>query len=262
MNKSKTTIDPFGKFTASKSEAPVSTKGLGIMEWRIVALAVLAVLAGGGESKLLAAPHIIRNALRHTGYNESRDSDLDLDNNGGLMAKTPFGTAFLTDGPGGRGLDFNNDVDFIDTGAVSNHDNYMNLFFGFFNAPENGDYVFRNAGDDDRCGIWLDLDQDGVFESSIPGLGSNRGEQLSWEDGRPKTVNLEAGIHMFAVTHREGAGGSRLDVRFTMPVGGPEVIIKPSDPNQDGLWTTTPEPATLSLLALGGLAVLRRRRKQ
>ncbi|NQU75571.1 MAG: PEP-CTERM sorting domain-containing protein [Planctomycetes bacterium] len=40
------------------------------------------------------------------------------------------------------------------------------------------------------------------------------------------------------------------------------MIIKPSDPAQNGMWTTVPEPATMSLLALGSLAVLHRRRRR
>lgn len=253
MNKSRTITD--------KGALPVSTKGPGTMGWCIVAFAGLVVLAGGGASKLLASPYTVSNALRHTGYHKMLVGDLNLHNNGGLMAMTPYGTTFLTNGPGSRGLDFNSDADFINSGAVGRADNYMNLFFGCFNAPVTGTYTFRNAGDDDRCGIWIDLDQDGIFESSTPGLGTNRGEQLSWDEGSLHTVSLNAGAYMFAVTHGETTGNSRVDVRFKIPLGH-EVIINPSLPAQDGLWTTVPEPATLTLLALGGLTVLRRRRRR
>jgi len=188
---------------------------------------------------------IINNALRHTGYHKAPDANMYLHNNGGLLAMTPYGMTLLIDGPGGRGLDFDNDADFISTGAINRADNYMNLFFGWFTATMTGNYGFRNAGDDDRCGIWLDLNQNGVFESSIDGLGSDRGEQLSWEDIGMKTVTLVAGqSYMFAVTHGEFGGGSRVDVRFTAP-GGAEVTIKPSDPAQAGMWSTIleePEP--------------------
>ena len=229
------------------------------MRWCVVAFAGLAVLAAAGPGKLLASPCTVTGLL-HTGYHEQPDANMYLHGNGGLMAMEPYGTALLTDGPGGRGLDFNTDDDFINTGAVGRSDNYMNLFWGCFNAPEDGTYEFRNAGDDDRCGIWLDLDQDGVFESSVAGLGSNRGEQLSWEDGGLKTVELAAGTYMFAVTHGEYTNGARVDVRFKTPSMFGQVIVKPSDLAQAGMWTTVPEPATLSLLVLGGLAVLKRRR--
>ena len=208
---------------------------------KFIAIFVVMLFAAGSAQAVT-----INNALRHTGYHKTPDADMYLHNNGGLLAMTPYGTALLTDGPGGRGLDFNNDADFMNTGAINQADNYMNLFFGWFNAPLSGSYGFRNDGDDDRCGIWLDLNQNGVFESSTDGLGSDRFEQLSWEDGGMKTVTLTDGqSYMFAVTHGEITGGSFVDVRFTAP-GGPEVIIKPSDPAQAGMWTTIlEEPAPL-----------------
>jgi len=183
--------------------------------------------------------------LLHKGFHEQNtDNYLDLNNNGGLMRLAPYGTAVLTDGPAGRGLDFNNDADFQATGAISQPDYYANLFIGYFHAPVTGPYLFRNAGDDDRGGIWLDLDQDGIFESSTPGLGSDRGEQLSWEDGGAKEVELTSGErYMVAFTHREGTGGSRCDFRMRV-VYGPEMIIKPSDPAQAGWWTYMGASAT------------------
>jgi len=188
------------------------------------------------------------DALAHKGYHVQPDADMNLDNNSGLMAITPWGEALLTDGPGGRGLDFDNDTDFINTGAIGRNDNYMNLFLATFHAPEDGNYEFRNAGDDDRAGIWIDLDRDGIFESSVPGLGSNRGEQLSWEDGGTKSVSLTGGLdYLVAFTHGEYGGGSRCDFRFKTPSMGSQVVVKPSDPAQAGLWSVTPI-STLELL--------------
>ncbi len=185
------------------------------------------------------------SGLLHKGFNDqNNDNYLDLNDNGGLMALSPYGTAVLTDGPGGRGLDFDSDADFTDAGVIGQNDYYANLFIGYFHPPVDGAYLFRNAGDDDRGGIWLDLDQDGVFESSTPGLGSNRGEQLSWEDGGAKEVELTGGErYMVAFTHREGTGGSRCDFRFRI-LYGPEMIIKPSDPAQAGLWSYVEAPGT------------------
>ncbi len=195
------------------------------------------VTLGGGLS----------DGLTHSGYHNNpwNDSMLDLNNNGGLMAMTPHGTVRFTDGPGDRGLDFNDDNDFINSGAVSWGDNYQNLFMGYFIPPTPGDqtYGFRNAGDDDRAGIWVDLDRDGVFESSSAGLGSNRGEQLSWEDGGNKNVTLTGGLpYLVAFTHAEGGGGSRCDFRFTRP-GFSETIVKPGDPAQAGMWVTVTDLA-------------------
>jgi len=191
------------------------------------------------------------NALLHYGYHTGPNGVMDLDNNnaGGMMGggdptqgPTFHGQALLIDGPGGRGLDFNDDTDFINTGAIGQNDNYSNMWFGYIRAPQTGTYEFRNMGDDDRGGIWLDLDQDGVFESSAAGLGSNRGEQLSWEDGGWKAVDLTAGEqYMIAFTHSEGGGGSRADFAFHAPhLPNQDRRVKPGDLLQDGLWATAP----------------------
>ena len=47
-----------------------------------------------------------QDALLHQGFHIRPDADMNLHNNGGVMAKTPYGEALLTDGPEGRGLDF------------------------------------------------------------------------------------------------------------------------------------------------------------
>ena len=230
---------------------------------RVVAASLVVVLLVAGQAEAL-----ILDALTHSGYHVTPDADMDLDGNGGLMSMTPWATVLLTSGPGNRGMDFNTPQDFIDSGAIGQTVNYMNLFIGTFHAPEDGSYEFRNAGDDDRAGIWLDLDRDGVFESSTPGLGSNRGEQLSWEDGGTKTVTLTGGLdYMFAATHGQYGDNSRCDFRIKTPAMMGQRLIKPTDPEQAGLWTTEappviPEPTTLSLMALGGLVLLRRRRRK
>ena len=226
----------------------------------------------------IEATTITPNALAHYGYHVNNDGfALNLHNNGGMMGGgNPFygpsfyGVSLLTSGPGNRGLDFNNDADFINTGSIGRNDNYSNLWIGTLTVSpgEAGNWEFRNAGDDDRAGIWLDLDQDGVFESSTPGLGSNRGEQLSWEDGGTKATFLAAGDYMIGFTHREGGGGSRADFRFKSPSMNSQAVIKPADAAQAGLWTSSiqpiPEPTTMLLYACGllGFAGFRKRFKK
>jgi len=176
------------------------------------------------------------NVLTHRGYNINSDALHNLHNNGGLMATTPYGTTTLTDGPAGRGLDFNNDADFLDTGAISRTDNYMNLFVGYFVPRETGTHDFRIEQDDDVTSMWLDLDADGLFEA--PG-GYDTGENLrgTGNDWGTKTVTLTNGVrYLFAVTHREGGGGSGVDVNIRTPSMAAEATVKPSDPAQDGLW--------------------------
>ncbi|MFT5527215.1 MAG: hypothetical protein ACI9HK_005197, partial [Pirellulaceae bacterium] len=224
------------------------------------ALGSAAVSIDGGTLEVASSGGltVTPDALGHYGYHRNNDNTtLDLNNNGGMMGGgNPLtflnfeGAGLLTDGPGNRGLDFNNDADFRAVNAtilddasgdgrvIDQNDNYSNLFVGFLNvsAADAGVWGLRNAGDDDRAGHWIDLNQNGVFESTTAGLGDNRGEQLSWENTGNKQVTLAAGSYLVAFTHREGGGGSRADFRFTRP-GGSEQIIKPSDPAQAGLWS-------------------------
>ncbi|NQU25793.1 MAG: hypothetical protein HQ567_31275, partial [Candidatus Nealsonbacteria bacterium] len=196
------------------------------------------------------------NVFEHRGFNFTLgDAGLDLDNNGGMLLETPDNVVLLTDGPGGRGLDFNNDGDWINSGAINLNDNYMNLFIGRLVVPagEGGTWTFNDDNPDDTGGIWIDLDQDGVFESSQAGVGDDRGEQLTW-DGGTQTRTLTAGeTYMFAVTHREGAGGSTAHVLYQSPSMSSQVTLKPSAPAQAGLWFGNVDSATN--VANGTLAV-------
>jgi fibronectin-binding autotransporter adhesin len=168
---------------------------------------------------------------------------MDLNNNnansmmsGGNPATHPnlTGQALLTNGPGDRGLDFNDDGDFMAAVNVP-ADEYTNLWIGKLHVTTPGDWKFRLAELDDWGGIWLDRNQDGTFQSSAAGLGSDRNEQLAWNDGGTKTVNLGVGDYTIAFTHLEGGGGSSIRFFYQAP-GGPELTVKPSDPAQAGLW--------------------------
>jgi hypothetical protein len=186
------------------------------------------------------------NGLMHHGYHTGPNGVMYLDSNNasGMMGggdptqgPTYNASALLTDGPGSRGLDFDSDADFMADGVIGQTDNYSSLFLGYFKAPEDGTYDFQNAGDDDRAGIWLDLDQDGVFESTAGGLQSDDGEQLSWESTSWYGASLTSGeLYRVAFTHSEGGGGSRCDFRFRGPGVTGSPIIKPSDAGQADMW--------------------------
>ncbi|HPM85263.1 MAG TPA: hypothetical protein PLF81_31385, partial [Candidatus Anammoximicrobium sp.] len=98
------------------------------------------VTLNGGTLELRSSETSQLSALAHYGYHVNNDGAvLDLNNNGGMVNGNPpnptaftnfSGAALLTDGPGGRGLDFNDDNDFINTGAIGQVDNYSNLWLG------------------------------------------------------------------------------------------------------------------------------------
>ncbi len=186
----------------------------------------------GGMFTVQGAVTAINNTLKHSGFDFNQDSQLDLSGSGGLLAATPWGVTELTDGPGGRGLDFNNDADFQNAGVIppDRNDNYMNLFFGDFHAPETGTYQFRVPNEDDRGEMWIDLDRNGTFEA---------GEEII-SDGNHSAVNVDldaSQTYMFAVTHREGGGGSRIDAEYKLPSMAGLEYIKPADAAQANLWS-------------------------
>jgi fibronectin-binding autotransporter adhesin len=198
----------------------------------------------GGTFETSGADIVVSyNGLMQYGYHTGPNGVMDLNNAGGMMGggdptqgPTFYGQAELTSGPGGRGLDFNNDGDFRATGAVGQDNNYSNMWLGVLIPDESGNWSFRRNADDDRVGIWLDIDQDGVFESTAAGLSTNNGEQLMWEDTGTKTVVLTAGQeYMIAFTHSEGSGGSQAEFQFQSPSLSMRTI-KPLDAAQAELW--------------------------
>ncbi|NQU23166.1 MAG: hypothetical protein HQ567_17955, partial [Candidatus Nealsonbacteria bacterium] len=202
----------------------------------------------GGTFEITGELALVDDALSHYGFHINDDAlAMDLHWNGGMMGNndpTSFSNFYahvpLTNGPDGRGLDFNDDNDFINSGAIGQNDNYSNLWVGYLHvdAASAGDWEFRNAGDDDAAGIWLDVDRDGEFYSDNLGLLTDNGEQLSWEDGGAKARTLTEGDYLIAFTHREGGGGSRADFTFKSPSMGAEARVKPGDPAQAGLWSS------------------------
>ena len=149
-----------------------------------------------------------------------------------MLALTPSGSSYLTNGPSGRGLDFNNNADYRNAGiGINRNNNYLSLFNGVFYAPSTGSYQWEIRGNDDRGTIWLDLDQDGIFE--VDGdLGS---EQLFYQPNccgtQSTSINLVAGHYRIAIAHGQGGGGSQQEAYFSTPGGGPTSLslIKPSD---------------------------------
>ncbi|MBT7852836.1 MAG: DUF5011 domain-containing protein [Opitutae bacterium] len=176
----------------------------------------------------------------------SVDSLLDLTNDGGLLAQVPVGEVRYTSGPRGQGLRLDGDNDFKDHDpilpfdvGINQNDKYQNLFLAYFHCKiDGGRYEFGVEWPDDRASVWLDLDQDGIFE-----LDGERGTELingsTYQRGY-KEFTLEKGFYKYAVAHREGGGGSRVDARFRAVIGpGPSsanVRPNPADPTQDGLW--------------------------
>ena len=149
---------------------------------------------------------------------------------------TPSGSRILQAGPR-QGLFFNGDNDFKKAGiGINRNDYYMSLFQAIFTPQETGDYQFRCDWKDDYATIWLDLDRDGVFETS----GGQGGEKLGGNGNFTSNLySLTAGIdYKIAIAHGEGWGGSRIRPWIKTPSSDWQ-IIDPSDPTQSGMFSVT-----------------------
>jgi hypothetical protein len=121
-------------------------------------------------------------------------------------------------------------------GSVTEPNQFAIGFFGNFTAPVDGQYQMQVAQVDDDAGWWIDLDNDGIFETA----GANGNERISQQaccgTPTPGTVNLQAGrTYKVGIAVEDGQGGSSLVGMIALPGEGLQVI-DPSNPAQDGWW--------------------------
>ncbi len=185
--------------------------------------------------------------LHRTGFtNLNNQSYLDLDQNGGLLAETPKGTGILTNGPNDGGLNYSNVNDFF-TGMEKSpgtpmdrqNDNFQMLYTGVFLAPVDGEYEFGYIRREHQTSLWIDLNQNGVFELA-------EGEQLkAYNEVGWATVTLSAGYYEFAAAYRENNGGEYFQVGYSLPKLGNgqfhRQTIMPVAESQLGYWSTLNE---------------------
>ena len=193
-----------------------------------------------------------KNRLAVRGYRVAM-SDSYFTNLPSIYNLPSSGSSFFTGGPGGRGFDFQSDSDFISAGTGVGNDNYMVLFTGSFQAKASGDYNWEILGNDDRGALWIDLDQNGIFE-----LNGNQGDErvLDAANGFANTsTTLSPGFYRIALIHGEKTGSSSQQLKFSTPSidAGPMVLthVKPDDPAQDGLFVTENDYTLLQRDSIG-----------
>ncbi|NQU26430.1 MAG: hypothetical protein HQ567_34525, partial [Candidatus Nealsonbacteria bacterium] len=148
---------------------------------------------------------------------------------GGLLGKTPLQTLRIA-----QTLHMNEDIDFQTFfPAFTQVDDYQSLFMGAFTAPETGTYEFGTLQSDDEAVIYLDLNQNGVFETGA-------GEEIVYRGccGEAfNTVDLIIGeTYAYAAAHHEYGGGSNIRPTIQLP-GGARIDVDPGDGAQAGLWS-------------------------
>ena len=118
---------------------------------------------------------------------------------------------------------WNGDTDFYESGLVVDRDNnnYEDNFMTFsppgLKPPTTGNYVFNINQKTTVIAIWLDLDQDGVFEGGSGTDGANPEmsfliQMVEYQmNGNMDTVSLTAGQeYKMAIGHVEYGGGQGL----------------------------------------------------
>ena len=148
------------------------------------------------------------------------------------LARTPTAsvdaTTFLEFGPQGGA-----DGAFSAFFGVANADVFTAIFTGKFEAFETGPHSFGHSLNDDGAAVWLDLNQNGLFEDA----GSAGPERLTFSGccGNLATgmANLTAGqSYGYALTVQDTGGGSSISGFFGSP-SFPESTI---DPASQGVW--------------------------
>ena len=208
-----------------------------------------AVDVGTGSIPVLSDELLIPNQMQLTVYTAAAGGDalLNLDQNGGIMALEPAATHPFDTGPGNRGSDFNNSGEM----GSPQGDQFQVLLKGKFFAPVKGGYQLAIIDRDDRVSMWVDLDQDEIFE-----LDGDKGYELvvAINQGGWQGFLLEPGVYDFAVTFREGSGGERFEVRYGMPRGTvpfQNQRIRPVAGKQLGLWATPRDASTVDTSQAG-----------
>ena len=154
--------------------------------------------------------------------------------------------------PAINGMYFNSVNDFINSGVIRNtnnnlgwEDNFMSLFTTTFTAPSTGNYQFKMDQKDDRHAMWIDLDQDGVFEGGSGTNGASGNEILNPNGGSTPNVNenwtsgnvaLTGGQeYLLAIAHWQGGGGAKIRPWIKIP-GGSFAVMNPLDLSQNGYF--------------------------
>ena len=190
------------------------------------------------------------NALIATLYTGTVEADIINIGNGtgtgGVLSLTPAATGFLT-----SALDYSNNfgTGFPTLADSWRGDNFSTLWQGTFTAAADGDYRFRITGLDDRGRIWIDLDQDGLFEDTEALGAENGNELLAASNGGSGTRALTAGEEYavaFAFHEFGGTEAYEACLQITNSTNNlSEEFVNPSSANQAGFWHTivTPENA-------------------
>lgn len=128
--------------------------------------------------------------------------------------------------------------------STASTDIFTAVFSGSYTALANGSHAFRRSINDDGMSMWVDLNQNGVFELA----GSSGNERITHVDGccGPSddpavsdggSANLSVGqTYKVAFVLQDTGGGSSMAARVSSPLS-PEAFVNPST-GAGGIWST------------------------
>jgi hypothetical protein len=213
-----------------------------------------------GNSAITFAPaNVTNNALRgvlHLTSGESTNSVLPGNSDAGIIGtqlRAPQATISLT-----GAVDIVNnpaaDASFstlFNTNAAGQR--FTAGFFGRLTAPENGLYQFQVTNVDDLAGFWVDLNRNGIFEST----GSAGSELISSQGccgvGPIGEATLVAGqTYNIAFAIEDTGGDSGLSVNFKRPSDAAPILVNPGSAAQADVWSTNAAASGGGILVDGG----------
>jgi hypothetical protein len=116
-------------------------------------------------------------------------------------------------------------------------EHFVTAFSGTFLPQTTGSYRFR-ADCDDRGLMYIDMNDDGIFQSS------DRVGAWDWYSTGSKTLEAGRGYN-FMIMSQEFGGGESVNWWITPPAGG-EVYIEPGNAAQSGWWASYVTAGTIN----------------
>ncbi len=135
---------------------------------------------------------------------------------------------------------------FGDTPVGANSVLFSSLFLGTYTAPVGGVYTFALPTHDDGTTIWIDLNNNGVFETGNGELAVNG-------VGTAATTNAAfnipaAGTYRIAIFQEDTGGGSSVIARFAEPAGQTYATLQDINPTaQPGRFNATPTSPVINI---------------
>jgi hypothetical protein len=141
-------------------------------------------------------------------------------------------------------------------------DVFTSIFRGRFTAPTSGAFTFGQSLQDDNSVVWVDLNQNGIFEQN----GTAGNEKLFQNDccGNGDANNTTNGIvtlvagqsYDIAFTLQDTGGGSSVAAKWAPGAiagpGGLANFVAPGDAAQAGIWSYTTTTGGGALSVTGG----------